>query len=755
MTDGVWPDGPGWREADRQAALERYAILDTAPEEAFDDIARLAAQICGTPIALISLLDDRRQWFKARLGLDAAETPREFAFCDHAMRQSDVMVVGDATADERFADNPLVTGDPNIRFYAGAPLETPDGLPLGTICVIDRTVRDLTPDQMAALKALGRQVMSQLELRRLVAEQRSSEARHRLILESAVDYAIIAMDLKGRITSWNEGAYRILGWSPEEMIGRRCDNFFTPEDREAGIPDLEMGAALTKGRGNDERWHLRRDGSRFWASGEMMPLTETGGEPVGFLKILRDRTEQRRAQEALRVSEARFQLALGAAGFIGSWDWDIPADRVYTDAHFAEFYSVSPEAAQAGLPLAEFVEGIHPDDRARIGEAIRRCIEETGEFAEEYRLQLQNGTVRWVFAKGRCFYDELRKPNRFPGVAVDITERRAIEDALRESETRTRLALEATDLGTWQSSTALTDLKWDERSRVLMGFAPDAELTYDAVIARIHPDDRQAVNDAVEAALSPGGSRVLDIEYRTAAPTSHDERWLHVRGRVVDGDGHDRFVGTFRDITPQKTAEAHRRLLTGELQHRVKNTLALVQAIVNQSLRGATTAAEVRDTINERLVMLGRANDMLTQSSWTSAPMGDIVLNAAGSHGVETGRIRMHGPDIDVKPRPALALSLALHELCTNAVKYGALAKTGGHVEIVWSVDGEGHDATFQLSWREVGGPPVTQPTRKGFGSRLIEASVASDLHGRAKVDYLPDGVRWTLESKLAAVAEG
>lgn len=183
LPDGSVPAPLPANEGARLEALRSYGVLDTPPEETFDNLALVAAYVCEVPIALVSLVDESRQWFKSRVGLAAPQTRRELAFCAHAILDDEPLIVTDALGDERFKDNPLVVGDPEIRFYAGVPLRNADGHALGTLCAIDRKARDITPAQQTALKAIAREVMTQLELRRELALLERAVAGARLAIE--------------------------------------------------------------------------------------------------------------------------------------------------------------------------------------------------------------------------------------------------------------------------------------------------------------------------------------------------------------------------------------------------------------------------------------------------------------------------------------------------------------------------------------------------------------------------------------------
>jgi len=336
----------------------------------------------------------------------------------------------------------------------------------------------------------------------------------------------------------------------------------------------------------------------------------------------------------------------------------------------------------------------------------------------------------------------------FNDLMDDVAER---QKALQASEEQARLALEAGRMGTWwyDHATGLGGLS--AQSAELLGLpARKTSITVPEWRAIMHPDDAEHVLRKMRAAVTTDG--MYEDEYRIRTPTG-EVRWLNAKGRVFF-DPRNRpvtFVGIFHDITDRKRAESQQKILLGELNHRVKNTLATVQSIASQTLRTSPDLSNFKEAFEGRLMALSKTHDVLTRSSWREAGLRDIAeqeLEPYRRKGDE--RVLMDGPPVTLSARYAINFGLVLHELVTNAVKYGALATPSGVVEIRWKVAEEDGRPVLHLHWQEHGGPPPEPPRRQGFGSRLIRRSIEGEMAGKMTLAFPPTGAVYDFAIPLA-----
>jgi PAS domain S-box-containing protein len=443
-----------------------------------------------------------------------------------------------------------------------------------------------------------------------------------LIIDSSADFAIYTVDQHGTATSWNIGAERLFGFTETEMTGHSGDVIFVPEDRAAGVPAEERRRAIAEGRALDERWHQRKDGSRFWASGLLMPLRNG----AGFLKVARDRTKEYEAEQRVRAQEERFRI-------------------------------------------------------------------------------LATSIPQLVFTT-------------FP-------------DGSR----------------TWPSP------QWIEYT----GLSHDDSLGQGWLEA-MHPDDRELTRAAWDDSITTGEYLV---EHRVWCAAASEYRWHQTRARPLPGvAGAAEWIGTMTDIHDLRTLNDRQVVLLAELQHRTRNLLGVVQALAGQTINRSGSLDSFRDAFEERLRALSRVQGMLAELDFSDVPLRAIIeaeLIAHGDGALQTGKIEVQGPEVALAATAAQALALGVHELATNAVKYGALAQPGAKLTVAWSVSREGPQCVATIEWRESGVsmPERAESVRKGYGTELITRALPYQLKAKTELTYGSDGVRCTIAVPVKEMGSG
>ena len=547
-------------ETESLAALRELGVLDSAPEAEFDALVKAASLACGVPISLISLIDVERQWFKANAGLPGVcETSRDVAFCAHAVRGSELFEVPDASQDERFADNPLVVGHPDIRFYAGAPLTLSNGWRIGTLCVMDRAPRRLDETQRGILLHLARAAAVALESRRAVrfSRQAAAEAAQAaLVLRHSAD-AVMGQSIDGRVLRWNEAAERLYGYSAAEMIGQSLDVVIPPShlpDEQAAFARLAQGEATVY-----ESVRQHRDGTLMHVAITMVPELDVYGAVLGATKFVRDISDRVRAEQALRQSQA-FLDRTGRLAGVGGWEVDLATGRVIWSDATCRIHGVEPGHQPT---MEEAIAYYPPEARSVMTEAVASATVGGPGFDLEVPFVRRDGVRLWVRSVGEVEFADGR-PIRLVGAFQDVTESRELAAHLAEQHQLLRVTLQSigdavitTDAAgavVWLNPVAERMTGWpaDEAKDRSLGevFRLVDETTRLPIDAPVNfcPLPGAGVDPVRRALLISRDGAELGIE-ESAAPIRH-----------TDG----RFFGVvlvFRDVTEQ-------RRLSGEMHHR-------------------------------------------------------------------------------------------------------------------------------------------------------------------------------------------
>lgn len=559
-------------EIERLEALKSYNILDTEPEEDFDRLTELASLICGVPISLVSLLDHERQWFKSKVGLDTNETPKDISFCQFAITGTEVFTVEDAINDERFSNNPLVVGSPDIRFYAGCPLIDPNGYALGTLCVIDTVPRKLSEKQIRALKVLAQEVISQLVARK----ERAQVLKYEKLFNLSIDMVCIA-GFDGYFKKVNPAFTEKLGWSEEELLSQPFQNFIHPDDLEASLSEIAKLAEGQKTIRYLSRF-ITKSGKNRLLEWKANPDTHTGE----IFAIANDITDSNKIHTALQEAKARLQEAQ-AISKIGSWEFNLRTQYLDWSREHYRIFEIEEPQSQENLYLL-YRSKIHPDDLIVLDRLIDEAITFGKDFTFEHRAVLGDNRIKYVLGIGKLIFDDSGKPYSVIGTVQDVTEKKLLELEIQKNQQRLKEAQRISKIGSWEVDLRTNKRIWSDEMYNIYELEKEVdEDTFEKLKSRVHPDDFDAIMTEMYKSIKSGTD--MTYEFRAVFDGGKREKVIYSKGYPIkDANGIPvSFVGIIQDITERKQTELSLKTLTNNL-----NTIfdAISEGIVLQNNEG-------------------------------------------------------------------------------------------------------------------------------------------------------------------------
>jgi PAS domain S-box-containing protein len=442
------------------------------------------------------------------------------------------------------------------------------------------------------------------------------------------------------------------------------------------------------------------------------------------------------------------------------WASDAGGRHDYFNRRWYEYTGLSREESIG----SGWIRALHPDDRSSMQRRWQAALTTGVPYEIEYRFQGRDGAYRWFLGRALPVLDGTGGVKRWFGTCTDIQAQKDSEAALRALDAQHRLALDAARLGTWTYNIENGVVNWDARACKIFGI-PEAgllSLPLEETFRLAHPDDIEELQKAVERAVRPGASGKYEVEYRTA-PEKAEIRWVRSTGRVeYRGTGDERQAvrinGICRDVTEHRAAQDIQELLTRELSHRVKNLFAIATGLVGMTARTAENPRAMAETLRARFGALSRAHELIqpayeseTGRSIAQADVAALVEAVVTPYRAGEHVISLHGEALSVGANAMTSLALVLHELATNAAKYGALSAEGGVLTVTWELEND----NLVLSWTERGGPPVEgDPSFEGFGTKLAQRSIEGQLGGRIERDWHRDGLAVRMMLPLDRLAQ-
>lgn len=577
---------------------------------------------------------------------------------------------------------------------------------------------------------------------------------------NSIDQMIWSTRPDGFHDYFNARWYEFTGVPAGSTDGEGWADLFHPEDQARTWETWRR--CLKSGEHYHIEYRLRhRSGAYRWVLGRAHPLRDASGAITRWFGTCTDiddiktlQTEGAAREAKLREAMERLDLALDSGAVLGAFQWEVKADRFTADERFARTFALDPEKCRRGVSLEAACSAIHPEDWPRVDALIAQTAARGGPYRAEYRVRRPDGSWLWIEANGRCELDAEGHASRFPGILINIDARRRFQEelAVRAEEARSATHILSAII---ESIPAQIYMK-DREGRFTIANRPVMELIgkpWEAVRGRTDAElfDDPAVASVVMATdrriMSSGVTEELE---EIAGQDDKGARiWLSAKTPFRSEEGEViGLVGTSVEITQRKRAEEARQLLLRELDHRVKNLFAMAIGMVSATARFAQTPKEMAQALTGRLLALSNAHDLIRAAVTQADPglervgLADLVSRILAPHG-DAAQIAIEGPTLELGSGAASNLALVLHELATNASKYGALSLPEGRLRVTWERD----DARVRMRWKESGAPAIlAPPTRKGFGTLLTRTAVSGQLGGSIAHDWSRDGLEVTLD---------